>query len=325
MIGYLSFMVSTSLTGSLLSKPDLVIASSPPLTVGLAGWVIGKLKRIPFFFEVRDLWPDSITASGVSKKKSFLIRSLRILSIFLYRNCDHIVVVSPAFKEEIVENWDIPREKISIITNGVETSRFKPNCSIGAINQRFDLSGKFIVSYIGNFGWAQGLRTVVEAAAHLQHDHPDIVFLFVGAGADKEKLEDLVREKNLSNVRFVSQQPREKIPGFICASEICLVPLRKADVFQTVIPSKIFEFMACARPIILSVKGQARQILEQAGAGRCVEPENALALSQAILDLYHRPEARKEMGEDGRRHVVEHFSRKRLAEKYLECLEYVLK
>ncbi len=180
------------------------------------------------------------------------------------------------------------------------------------------------MSYIGTLGNAHGLETLVEAAARLQNSAPNVLFLVVGEGAEKENLASVVRSRGLTNVRFVDQQPREKIPAYICASDACLVLLKKNEIFKTVIPTKMLEFMSCARPVILGVEGQARQILEQADAGICIEPENPAELAQAVLRLSGNDQLRETLGRNGRRHVLQHFSRRQTAMEYIDVLSAVV-
>jgi len=323
-LNYSSFCLSSSLRGSFLSGHDVVIATSPQLLVGVTGWWLSKVKGIPFVLEIRDLWPESITASGVGNDTSVLARFLSSLSGFLYRTCDHLVVVTPAFKNDIINKYGIPPEKISVVENGVEPGLFTPGGCSDKVKSELGVSGRFVVSHIGTMGLAHGLRTMVEAAARLQRDYPDIQFLLVGEGADKEALSKIALSRGLANIRFLPKQPREKMPDIIRASEVCLVLLKKAEVFKTVIPTKMLEFMACGRPIILGVDGQARQVMEEAEAGIFVEPEDPNALVQAVTQLYHNSDLRRTLGRNGRHFIVKHLSRKKMAEQYISVLEEVI-
>jgi glycosyltransferase involved in cell wall biosynthesis len=251
------------------------------------------------------------------------IRVLRGVARFLYWSCEHIVVVTPAFREDLVSKWTTPSEKISIVENGVETDVFTPDGGKDTARSELGIQGRFVVSYIGTLGLAHGLSTVLQGAAQLQAALPEVLFLFVGEGADKERLVSLAQDRGLSNVLFLPQQPREKVPSVIRASDICLVPLRKADVFKTVIPTKMLEFMACGRPVILGVDGQARQVLDQAQAGVFVEPENQIALVQAIIQLYRDTALRQTLGHNGRTYIVEHLSREKTAKLYTTVLDKV--
>jgi len=174
-------------------------------------------------------------------------------------------------------------------------------------------------------GMAHGLETIIAAAVQLQNTNPEIVFLMLGEGSEKARIVGLARERGLSNLRFVDQQPREKIPAYICASDVCLVLLKKAALFKTVIPTKMLEFMSCARPVILGVDGQARTILQEARGGLVIEPENSDALVNAIRYLAANREMPRTLGQNGREHIVRKFSRRQTAEKYIRTLEHLLK
>ncbi len=323
MLNYSSFCLSAGIAGSFLARPDVVIATSPQLLVGLSGWWIAKLKRVPLVLEVRDLWPESLAAVGVGGANSLLHRALGKIADFLYREATHIVVVTPAFREHLIKKWRVPEDKISVVQNGVETGLFSPGDS-GRLRRSLDAEGKFVVSYIGTLGLAHGLETVIAAAENLQGTDPNVQFLLVGEGADRERILALAESKMLRNLRFVPQQAREKVPAYISASDACLVLLKKSDVFETVIPTKMLEFMSCGRPVILGVNGQAREILEQSRGGLYVEPENPAALCEAIRELQQHNGLRDSMGRKGREYVVQNLSRERTAGDYIEVLNRLL-
>jgi colanic acid biosynthesis glycosyl transferase WcaI len=323
-LNYSSFCLSAASTGLLVSRPDVVIASSPQLLVGLSGLWLARCKRVPFVFEVRDLWPESLAAVGAGDGNSMLHRTLAKIAGFLYRNCDRLVVVTPAFEDHLIKYWDLPRNKISVIENGVETDLFTPVLKTD-LRKRWDAEKKFVVSYIGTMGMAHGLETVITAAAKLRDTNPEILFLLVGEGAEKERIVALAKECSLNNLQFVDQQPREEIPAYIAASDACLVPLKKTDVFKTVIPTKMLEFMSCARPVILGVEGQARTILEEARGGISIEPEDPQALADAICYLAANRDHARILGENGREYIVRKFSRRQTAEKYIRMLKRLLK
>jgi len=320
-LNYSSFCASAAVTGLFLPRPDVIIATSPQLLVGLAGWWLARWKNVPFVFEVRDLWPESLAAVGMGSENSLLHRALGRIARFLYRHAQHIVVVTPAFRDYLVERIGIQPEKISVVENGVETDLFRPDRPDANLRRELGAEGKFVVSYIGTMGMAHGLETLVEAAAQLQVSAPQVLFVLVGEGADKERIIAMARTRSLTNLRFVDQQPREKIPAYICVSDACLVVLKRSEVFKTVIPTKMLEFMACARPVILGVDGQARKIIEQARAGIFVEPEDSAALARTILHLAGNADLRATLGRNGRQYIVQHLSRQRTAEAYIVVLE----
>jgi colanic acid biosynthesis glycosyl transferase WcaI len=326
MRNYASFCLSAALRGLSLPRPDVVIATSPQLLVGLSGWWLSFARRIPFVFEVRDLWPESLAAVGVGCENSLLHQTLASVAGFLYQRADRIVVVSPAFKDRLAEDWRVPAEKIAIVENGVETEKFTPAPaeSTAELRRSLGIEGKFVASYIGTMGNAHGLETLLEAAAELQSHDPKVVFLLVGEGAEKKTIWDKARVMGLENVRFVDQQPREKIPDYISASDVCLVLLKKTEVFKTVIPTKMLEFMSCARPVILGVDGQARKILDAAQGGIIIEPENAQQLVSAIQKLSADFRLGALLGQKGREYIVQNFSRSQTAERYLQVLEALI-
>jgi colanic acid biosynthesis glycosyl transferase WcaI len=324
MLNYSSFFLSSAMTGMFLSRPDVVIASSPQLLVGLSGWWLAFCKRVPFVFEVRDLWPESLAAVGMGGDKSLMHRALAKIAGFLYRKSNHIVVVTAAFKDHLIKHWQTPPGKISVIENGVETSLFSPQNTNPALRRELGAEGKFVVSYIGTMGMAHGLESVIEAATRMQYTTPEVLFLLLGEGAEKENILAMARSRNLTNLRFVGQQPRETIPHYIAASDACLVLLKKADLFKTVIPTKMLEFMSCARPVILGVEGQAKKIIEESQAGICIEPESADDLMRAVTRLASDPGLRESLGRNGRHYIQRRFSRRSTAAAYLDVLESLL-
>lgn len=327
MRNYASFCLSAALRGMAIPRPDVVIASSPQLLVGLSGWWIAFTRQIPFVFEVRDLWPESLSAVGVGDENSLLHHTLGKVAKFLYQRSDRIVVVTPAFKEHLVRLWRVPAEKIAVVENGVETGLFAPAPAAAnqALRGELGAEGKFLICYIGTMGMAHGLETLLDAAAQLQRQESNAQFLLVGEGAEKARIKALAQSRGLANVCFLNQQPREKIPAFISASDACLVLLKKTDVFKTVIPTKMLEFMSCARPVILGVDGQARQIVEAAGAGLVIEPENAEGLANAINQLAANRELGAVLGQKGREYILQHFSRGKTAEKYIGVLQTLVR
>jgi glycosyltransferase involved in cell wall biosynthesis len=314
---YASFLLSASLRGLALQKPHVVIGTSPQLLVALSGWWIAWWKRVPFVFEVRDLWPESLAAVGAGGEGSTLHRTLSIIAGFLYRRSHHIVVVTPAFKDHLIQHWKVPGQKISVVENGVETDLFRP-CPPAIVPET---EGRFVICYIGTMGLAHGLETLIAAAEKLHQSFPQALFLMIGEGAEKQRIVELAATRGLTNICFLNQQPREQIPAYIAGSDICLVMLKKAELFKTVIPTKLLEYIACEKPVIVAVDGQARQIVEEAGAGIFVEPDDGNALAAAITVLAADPEERRRMGIRGRQYIVSRFSREQTARTYISVLE----
>jgi len=320
MLNYSSFCLSASTTGMFLSRPDVVIATSPQLLVGLSGWWLARIKDAPFIFEVRDLWPESLAAVGMGSPNSALHRGLGRVAGFLYRKCQQVVVVTPAFKDHLMQHWRLPQEKISVVENGVETQLFCPGSGDANLRKQLGAEGKFVVCYIGTLGMAHGLETLVEAASRLRESAPQVLFVLVGEGSEKQRILAMATSRGLNNLRFVAQQPREKIPDYVRTADACLVLLRRTELFKTVIPTKMLEFMSCGRPVIVGVDGQARQIVEEAKAGLYIPPENAAALAEAVVRLATDAALRESLGANGRRKVLRDFARERTARDYLSVL-----
>lgn len=336
-LNYASFWLSSSIAGMFLSRPDVIIGTSPQLLVGLSGWWVAQVKEVPFVLEIRDLWPESLAASGVGGENSITARLVGRLAGFLYGHADHVAVVTPAFKERLLADWGVPAGRCSVVRNGVETELFKPNGDAGQsggapgqsggarkLKEALGVGDRFVVSYVGTIGMAHGLGSVLEAAERMRDSRPDVLFMLIGEGAERERLEGEARSRGLSNVRFVPQQPRSEVPRYIQASDVCLVLLKKADAFRTVIPTKMLEFMSCSRPVVLGVDGQARSVMEEAGAGIYVEPENVDALVAGIDALRADEGLRDALGRAGRDYVVGRLSRRSTAEDYIGVLEKVV-
>lgn len=318
---YTSFCFSAAISGLALPKPDVIIATSPQLLVGLSGWWLAFWKRVAFVFEVRDLWPESLAAVGAGAEGTLLHRSLGAIAGFLYRCATHIVVVTPAFKDHLIRFWKVPADKVSIVENGVETDLFRLDPAAADIRRQLKFEDRFLICYIGTMGNAHGLETLISSAEKLQTALPVATFLVIGEGAEKQRIVDLAAARGLNNVTFLGQQPRDRIPSYVSAADVCLVMLKKAELFKTVIPTKLLEYMSCERPVIVAVDGQARQIVDEAGAGMFVEPEDSEALVKAIVELAANPELRKKMGTSGRQYIVNNLSRGKTAQDYVEVLQ----
>ncbi len=322
-LSFFTFMLSATFFGCFATRRryDVVVATSPQLLCGLAGYLVARVKRRPFVLEVRDLWPRQIIDLG-SLRNPLLIGLLRRLERFLYRHARAVIAVADASRDQIIAGG-VPSEKVRTITNGIDEDFFTPHDRMTSVRTDHGWGKELVVMYIGTHGLSQGLRTVLDAAALLQH-REDLRFVLVGSGAERRKLLRYAEELDLRRVTFLPPQPKEAMPHFYATADICLVPLRKLNVFLLNIPSKMFEIMACGRPIILGVAGQAKQLLEEAGAGIAVEPEDPAALAKAIEALANDPERRERHGKRAREHVVAHYSRRRKAEDYLACLEKVV-
>lgn len=318
---YASFCVSAAISGLALRKPNVIIATSPQLLCAFSGWWLAFWKRIPFVFEVRDLWPESLVAVGVGSEGGAIHRTLSTIAGFLYRRASCIVVVSPAFKDHLMRFWTVPAARISIVENGVETDLFRLDPNATEVRKQLKLEKRFLICYIGTMGNAHGLETLIAAAQELQTSLPDALFLLIGEGAEKERIIKLAAARGLTNTLFLGQQPRDRIPAYVSAADVCLVMLKKTELFKTVIPTKLLEYMACERAVIASVDGQARQIIEESGGGVFVEPENCGELVKAVIDMAGNSDRRLRMGASGRQYIVNRFSREKTARDYITVLE----
>ncbi len=326
-LNYLSYMFAVIFAIPFLPKTDVVLSTSPQFFNGLAGYVVSRLKRVPWVLEIRDLWPESILAVGALKNKT-IISILEYLEVFAYRKADRIIPVTDSFKEYMI-NKGIDESKIEVIKNGVDLDFYQPIStstkrvlSILHDNKKLDLTGKFVASYVGTHGMAHHLETILEAADILK-DQPDIVFLLVGQGAERKRLLALKEELQLKNVIMLEQQPKDMMPLIWQVSDVSLVLLKKSDLFKSVIPSKIFETMAMKIPVVLGVTGESETIIENAKSGVCIESENSHQLADTVLKLFRDKELTTKFGDNGRKYVAEYFDRKVLASQYLALLENI--
>ena len=317
-INYASFMVSAATVGAIAAgKADIVIATSPQLLVGAAGYVISRLNRSPFVLEVRDVWPEALAAVH-ARLSGAPYALLAGMAKFLYKRAAKIVTVTHG-AQETIKKHGVKEDKLELIPSGICSDMTRPVPPPGDIRRSFGDGDQIIVSYVGTHGMAQKLSTVLEAAQLLSRE-PRIRFLLVGDGADKEELLQQKETLGLRNVHFFDQVPTNDALRYIAASDICVVPLRKAELFRQTIPSKMYEIMACGRPMVLAVDGEARELMQNASAGLFVDPENPAALAAAILRLADDPAARSRYGENGRKYIVENFDKGRLSRQYLDLL-----
>lgn len=319
-LNYISYMCSAVVVSLFLPKADVVLSTSPQFFNGLAGYFVGKMRRIPWVLEIRDLWPESIVAVGAIKSQA-IIKTLEWVERFAYHNADLIVPVTDSFKAYMIGKG-IEANKIAVVKNGVDLARYIPVDGAPALAEELGLTGKFVVSYFGTHGMAHHLETILEAARRLSHV-PNIVFLMVGDGAERQVLVQMRNAMGLQNVMMLDQQPKSRMPDFWALSAVSLVLLKKSDLFKTVIPSKIFESLAMEKPIVLGVEGESAELLQVAQAGLWIEPEDADQLVARVLALSNDKELCQRLGRNGRRFVMEHFDRIVLARKLVSAIEIV--
>ncbi len=317
---YLSFAVSSIWAGLLhAGKCDVIICTSPPLTVGLTGWILSKLKKIPMVFEVRDLWPESAIETGVLTNK-WLIKAGYWLERKSYKTASWINVLTPAFEEILVARKNVNPERISMIPNGADFDIIKPGPRDNWVREKLGLGNKFVITYVGAHGLANHLIQILEPAKLLKDDK-DIVFMLVGDGMEKTMLKEKASQWQLNNVVFVDSVPKNVIGDYLAASDVCTAVLKKTDTFKTVYPNKIFDYMSAARPVIVAIDGVTRKLVEDSGAGIYVEPENPNEFAEAVLRFKNDPILCEQCGQKGRNFVSEHFDRNVHAVKYMDILQ----
>jgi glycosyltransferase involved in cell wall biosynthesis len=316
-LGHVSFLPSAlALSNPRIRRPDVVIGSSPTFFAAMAALAAARRHRVPFVMEVRDLWPAIFVDLGVLRNRT-VIRALERLEMALYRRATRVVTVTEAFRRDLIARG-VPAAKVATVRNGADVEFWQPGEASPELRRALGLDGAFVVLYLGAFGISQGLSRVLECARALRSD-PRIRFLLVGDGAERERL---VRQAaGLANVRLLEPVDKARARELYRLADVCLVPLRDVPLFETFVPSKLFEIMAMARPVVGSVRGEAAEILEESGAAVVVPPEDSAAMAGALRDLADRSEARRAMAERGREFVTKRFSREALARDYLDVLE----
>ena len=283
-IDYLSYALTSFLFG-LFIKTDLIIATSPQFFTAISGRMLSVFKRIPWVMEVRDLWPDSIAAVGSMNKSSKPFKILKKIEHHLYLSASKIVVVTDSFKKYIIKEHQIKPEKIGVFKNGVLISNFKtpkPN-DVMTLKESLGLEDKIVISYIGTHGLAHGLKFILESIS--KRSNPDLHFLFIGDGAEKQNLIKYSKTLHSKNFTFLESITKSEIPLYIEISDYSLVNLKKSDEFKNVIPSKIFENIAMYKPILLGVEGESKKLIDKYEVGVCFQPENKESFLNAIYDI----------------------------------------
>jgi glycosyltransferase involved in cell wall biosynthesis len=313
-LDHLSFMLTALLFGlPRLGRVDVVIASSPTLFSALSAWLIAAVRGIPFVLEVRDLWPEAIVALGLLSSRSVTVRGLRMLARFLYARATRVVVVTESFADALAAQG-VPRSKLAVIPNGADTAFFGSGSPNGVA-----LHGSFTVTYVGSHGVSHGLDAVLDAAAVL----PDVTFVLVGDGAERDRLVAERDRRELHNVIMKPSVAKSEVPPLYAQADVCLVPLRDVPLFDSFVPSKLFEVLAAGRPVVGAVRGEARTILERSGGAIVVDPERGDQLAQAIERLRSDPELCVRLGRQGASFARAHYDRDALAARYLALLHDV--
>lgn len=312
---YLSFALMAFFVG-LFQKHDIVIATSPQFFTTWAAWGISKIRRKPWVFELRDLWPESIRTVGAMKNKAAL-DWLEKIELGLYKDADKIIAVTEAFKSNLIQRG-IDSGKIEVITNGSNIDLFSPRKKDDILLKSLNLENKFIFGYIGTHGMAHSLDFIVQSISKI--DDVDIHFLFIGDGAMKTKIIDMALELSLTNITFLNPITKDEVPRYLSIIDVSLAPLKKSDTFKTVIPSKIFEASAMGKPTLLGVEGQAQEIIEKYQAGLCFLPEDEEDFLKKAWHLKSDSKLYIDLVK-GCGNLAQEYDRKKLAKKMLETLK----
>ena len=318
-LDYVSYMVSASIAALFVRRVDLIIGTSPQFFTACAAYVTSVLKRRPWVFELRDIWPESIrVVSAMEYSRSLDL--LEKVEMFLYRKSTAIVSVTHAFRKNLI-NRGIDGNKIHVITNGVDTSRFSPIPKDAKLEIEFALKGKFVAGYIGTHGLAHGLDTLLDAAALLKETPggKDIRILMLGDGAKRHELVKRAHTEGLSNVLFLDSVSKEEVMRYWSLLDVAIIHLKKNDLFKMVIPSKLFECMGMGIPVLHGVEGESAQIVTKTSVGITTEPENPKMMRAALLRLKQDRNLRERLHLNGPK-AATNFSRKNLAKDMLEIL-----
>lgn len=313
-LDYLSFSFMSFWVG-LFQKFDVIVATSPQFFTTWTGYGLSKIKRKPWIFELRDIWPESIKTVG-ALKQGYILNILEKIELFLYRDATKVVAVTDAFKTNLIGRG-INRDKIEVVTNGSNLELFSTRNKDIKLLQKLNLEDKFIVGYIGTHGLSHSLDFIVHSITKITDK--TIHFLFIGDGAMKQTVVEIANILNLKNITFLDAIPKEEVPNYLSICDISLAPLKNEENFKTVIPSKIFEASAMEKPTLLGVRGQAQEIIEQYNAGICFEPENEKDFIEKLM-IIKDEEIYKEC-QKGCSALADAYDRKKLARKMLMIIE----
>ena len=321
-LDYVSYMLSAVLASPFVPSPDVIVATSPQFFTACAGYLVSRSRRRPYVFELRDLWPESIAAVGAVRAPQ-VIDAFERLELFLYRNASSVVSVTHAFKDNLRKRGIDP-EKVYVVTNGADLTRFEPRPRDEALAAELGLADKFVAGYIGTHGMAHALETLIEAAHILEQreDAQHIRILFLGDGARKEAVKARAAELGVKNVVFVDTVSKSEVARYWSLLNVSVIHLKKTELFTSVIPSKLFEGMAMGIPVLHGVLGESAAIVEREGVGLVFEPENAAALAAHLIALSVNPQKCEELGRRARESASK-FDRATLAGEMLELLETV--
>ena len=318
-LDFLSFAFMAFWAG-LFKKTDIIIGTSPQFFTTWAAETLSFLKRKPWVFELRDLWPESIKAVGAISGDSKIFKILEKIELRLYQRSSRIISVTNSFKENLIARG-ISGDKIHVVLNGANLERFSKRNRHRVWEEKLDLTNKFVVGYVGTHGMAHKLDFIIKS---WPKDRKDLHLILMGDGAEKIKLQQLARDLNIRNITFLDSMPKDEVPDILSLMNVSLIPLKKSDLFKTVIPSKIFENAAMQIPILLGVEGESSEIINKFGAGLCFEPENKTSFIEKLTILQQDTEVYLS-SQKGCVKLAEAFDRKKMAEEMRVYLLEILK
>jgi glycosyltransferase involved in cell wall biosynthesis len=320
LLNYLSFTISSSLFGAfLLPRMDYLITESPPLFLGMSGYLLSRLKHARMVFNVSDLWPDSAVDLG-AVDEGWALRAARALEGFCYRKAWCVSGQSKEILARIREGH--PKTNLYHLSNGVNPEEFGPEQRSPGMRTTLAPGKSTIVVYAGLHGYAQGLQYALEAALELR-DIEDLAVVLVGDGPEKRQLVEWAQSHDATNVRFLDAVPRREMPSVVASADIALIPLKKR-IFGAV-PSKLYEAMGAGVPVVLMTGGEAEGIVNDAQAGIVVTPGDVSALASAIRRLAASPAVREAMGDSARKAAIAHYDRKSICAHFIDLLEKELR
>jgi glycosyltransferase involved in cell wall biosynthesis len=319
LLTYGSFMVLGGLRAALLRGPFDALVAVSPLPNGIAGQWVSQLRGWPLFFDVCDIWPDVAVAVGMVREGLFL-RMARWLESRVYRRSKSIGVVTPGFTTNLVAKG-VPESRVRLLPDWVMPDRYDPAFAKRDETRReFQLNGRFVAAFLGNFGRIMGLGALLDMAVILQQRAPEVLVLFVGKGVEQPMIEERIARDGLQNVRIIPYQPRHRVPDLLAAADALLVTYCPDPITRITVPSKIYEYMSMARPVVAGCEGVLATILEEAGCAEVVEDRNPERLAEAVLALKADPERAARMGEAGRYYAMDHFCFQKVAADYEQTI-----
>ena len=321
LLSYLSFLPAVLHSGWRAGRIDVVFVTSPPIFPALPAILLAKLRRAKLVVDLRDLWPDEVVAVGAAREGSLSIRVLRLIERLMYRSADLVTCTTPAFAETVGRRGVGP-QKSRLLPNGADLELFRPLPRENEIAAPYDFGDRLVVMYSGLLGIKHGLETVIDAAALLR-DREDVVFFIRGEGPRREALEEQTRELGLDNVVFGGERPIAEVPYLLARADVCVTTLLPDPYLEKIVSVKIFEYLACEKPVVAGLRGEGARVIEESGGGIAIDPADARAMAGAIRELLDSPERRAEMGKAGRRYVEQHHSRAAIAARLEQLLDEV--